>query len=196
MPTLFEPTETAICNLALAAMGAARITSIDEGSARSAVLKERYPVVRDLVLRAYPWNCAGKRASLAASATAPAWGFARQFPLPTDFLALRSIYGVTTEKYTIENSDSGRMLLSDLAAPISILYTFRLTDVAQFDALLVDALAARLAADTAKAITDNRSDAESLWELYRAKIVEARRADAQEQPAEDFPETWHSQRTT
>ena len=52
----------------------------------------------------------------------------------------------------------------------------------------VEALAARLGADLALRITENTSRATALWELYQAKLREARSADGREGTADRLPE--------
>ena len=44
----------------------------------------------------------------------------------------------------------------------------------------VEALAARIAADVAVSLTESNGKAQALWQVYQAKLAEARRRDAQE----------------
>jgi hypothetical protein len=172
-------TETDICNGALDRLGADPIASLDQASTNAARLKRQYPKTRDAVLRAYPWNCAQERASLAADATAPAFGYARQFALPEDPLCLR-VLAIDGEvdfglKYKVER----RFIRTDEAAPLKTLYIARVAEF-EFDPLLSDAISARLAADLAYAITGSASLMEAAAKRYRDILVEARQVDAQE----------------
>jgi hypothetical protein len=185
MPTLGEYSEVAICNMALAAIGrGAQITSMDEASQSARACKLRYPYARDAVLRAYDWNFAAKRAELAKNATAPAFEYANAYDLPADCLIVRSVYDGEAEKWVVE----GRQILTDMGDPIFVKYTRLETDTARFDALFVDALAARIASDIAVQLSESVSRSQGLWQVYQSKILEARRRDAQEGQPENLPQ--------
>jgi hypothetical protein len=72
-----------------------------------------------------------------------------------------------------------RKLLTDEAVA-RIKYIGRITDPQQYDASLVEALAARLAAEVCYAITGSTSMVQIQTSLYEAKINEARFNDATE----------------
>lgn len=185
MSTYGEYSEVAICNMALAEIGrGAMITSMDEASQAARACKLRYPYARDAVLRSYDWNFAAKRKELAAHSTAPAFEFARAFDLPDDCLIVRSVYEGEGANWVVEN----RQILTDMGAPIYIKYTYRCTDVAKFDPLFVAALAARIASDIAVNLSESVSRAQSLWQVYQAKLGEARRRDAQEGQPDQMPQ--------
>ena len=192
MPTLGEYSEVAICNMALAEIGrGSMITSMDEASQAARACKLRYPYARDAVLRSYDWNFAAKRAELAANATAPAFEFARAFDLPNDCLIVRSIYEGESVKWVVEN----RQILTDMGDPIYIKFTRLITDTARFDPLFVEALAARVASDIAVQLSESVSRAQGLWQVYQAKLAEAKRRDAQEGQPDNMPQgSWVSSR--
>lgn len=192
MPTLGEYSEVSICNMALAEIGRGMmITSMEEASQAARACKLRYPYARDAVLRAYDWNFAAKRAELAANETAPAFEYANAFDLPSDCLQVRSIYDGEDLPWVVE----ARQILTDMDAPLYIKYTFRCTDVAKFDSLFIQALASRIAADIAVSLSESVSRAQSLWDVYQAKLSEARRRDAQEGQPEEFPSgSWRDAR--
>ncbi len=184
MPTLGEYSEVAICNLALAEIGrGAQITSMDEASQAARACKLRYPYARDAVLRAYDWNFAARRASLAKNATGPAFEYANAYDLPPDCLLVRSVLDGEAERWVVE----GRQILTDMGDPISVKYTALVGDTARFDPLFVDALSARIASDIAVQLSESTSRAQGLWQIYQSKLVEARRRDAQEGQPERLP---------
>lgn len=184
MPTLGEYSEVAICNMALAEIGrGAQITSLDEASQAARACKLRYPYARDAVLRAYDWNFAARRAALAKNAVAPAFEYANAFDLPADCLLVRSVLGGEAERWVVE----GRQILTDMGDPIFVKYTALATDTAAFDPLFVDALSARVASDIAVQLSESVSRAQGLWQVYQAKLIEARRRDAQEGQPERLP---------
>ncbi len=177
-----------ICNTALDLLGVDPITSLADDTKAARFCARNYERVRDAVLRAYPWNGAMARASRAALADAPAWGYARQFQLPEGpdpayCLRVLSINGEIDLglTYRIE----GRRILTDVDAPLAILYIARLDNPALYDALLVDAIAARLALDAAYPLAGSVSLGQSLSQAYSEKIAEARQVDAQEGTAAD-----------
>lgn len=184
MPTLGEYSEVAICNMALAAIGrGAQITSLDEASQAARACKLRYPYARDAVLRAYDWNFAAKRAELPKNAATPAFEYANAFDLPADCLLVRSVFGGESERWVVE----GRQILTDMGDPIFIKYTGLVGEPTRFDALFVEALAARIASDIAIQLSESTTRAQGMWQLYQAKLIEARRRDAQEGQPERLP---------
>jgi hypothetical protein len=172
-----------ICNRALDLLKADPIVSLDETQEAARLCKRNFEPVRDAVLRAYPWNAAETRASLAALSDPPAWGYDNQFQLPSDCLrVLRLENEDSGASYKIE----GRRIVTDEEAPLNILYLRRVEDPAEFDPLLADAIAARLAADLAYPLTGSTALAQAMLAAYQAKIAEARVCDAQEGTPDAF----------
>jgi hypothetical protein len=176
--------DIAICNRALDMLGADPVMSFDDDNQVGRLCKRNYEPVRDAVLRAYPWNPAIRRAALPALAELPAWGFTFQYALPEGpepACCLRVLQvegepeGVAGE-YRIE----GRRILSDDGPPLKILYIARIEDPTRFGPLLVDAIAARLAAEFAYPLTASTALSQAMGQIYRDKLAEARAIDAQE----------------
>ena len=181
MPTFAEYSEVAICNMALADIGRGlQITALDEASQAARVCKLRYPYARDAALRSYDWNFASRRADLPKNAVAPAFEYANAYDLPPDCLLVRSVFGVYRDQWVVER----RQILADAGEPLLITYTALVTDPAVFDPLFVDALAARLASNIAVQLSESPSRAQSLLQVFHAKIAEARTRDSQEGYAE------------
>lgn len=170
-------------NAALTAIGARRINALGEDVKEARVCAARFAAVRDALIRAHPWNCAMARARLAALADPPAWGWARAFALPTDALRIWRVAGLVDDQWIVE----GRRVLSDAPAPLDIVYMRRVENPADWDAGFAEVFSARLAAEIAADIVDETATAERMWRLYRDKLAEARRADAQEGSAEAPP---------
>lgn len=172
-------------NAALSAIGARRITALTEDSKEARICNARFDAVRDALLRAHPWNFAMARASQPALSATPAWGWARQFQLPTDCLRMWAAQNLKDEEWTVE----GRVVLTDAGAPLNIRYIRRADNPADWDAGFAEAFSARLAAEISADIVDETTTTERMWTLYRDKLAEARRADAQEGSAEEHPES-------
>jgi hypothetical protein len=184
------PSTVDIANYALNNLGASNISSLDENSKAARVVNQRYDAVRDAVFRAHPWNCLIERAQLAQDTDTPAFGYAYQYALPTNPYCLRVLeFSNGTLSYPQDNITNnsggpvfvieGRKLLTDEAVA-RIKYIGRITDPQQYDASLVEALAARLAAEVCYAITGSTSMVQIQTSLYEAKINEARFNDATE----------------
>lgn len=185
--TDFTASEVNICNLALQQMGrSTRIASLSETTTEAGLICAlQYPISRDAVLRAFPWNFAQRRAALTAFVEAPAFEYANHFKLPSDFLFLTEIFGSYDAPYKLEtfsSSSSGaiRVIVTDLGAPLNIRYTARISDASLFDALFITTLAAHMAAEMAIPLTETRSKADGLYRIYQQKLIEARKVDSQE----------------
>lgn len=175
-------------NLALISIGAEIVEDPNDTASTPTRCRVLWPTVRDAVLRAHPWNCALKRDGGLAALAAPSFGFSYAYQLPTDCLRVWSLNDDplcfdAAQRFRVE----GRSLLTNETVA-QIAYVWRLEDVSLYDALLVDALAARLAAELAYAVTASGPVRQQAWQLYGAKLREARGVSAQEggtPPAQD-----------
>jgi len=179
-----------IANYALNIIGASNISSFDENSKVGRLVNQRYEGVRDAVFRSHPWNCLIRRAELAQEVETPTFGYAYQYNLPTDPFCLRVLeFSNGLLSYPQDNMTSntggpvyvieGRKLLTD-EGTARIKYIARITDPQQYDALLIDALSARLASEIAYAATGSTTVSQLADALYRDKLREARFVDATE----------------
>ncbi len=179
-----------IANYALNTLGATNITSLDENSKPARIINQRYESVRDTVFRAHPWNCLLRRVELAKESTSPEFGYANQYALPTDPFCLRVLeFSNGTLSYPQDNMTSnsggpvfvieGRKLLTDEGIA-KIKYVGRVTDPQQYEANLIETLAAKLAMEIAYAITGSNSIIQVTASLYDQKLKEARFVDSTE----------------
>lgn len=180
-----------ICNLALLKIGSgSKITSLTDNSVAARALSNCYDLIRKAELRANTWSFSIKRASLPASATAPAWGFANAFPLPADFVRLMqaSEFYLTPALLDYNTGDASAFaiesgsILTDYTAPLSIRYVWDVTDEGTFDALFNVALAARLAYETCEQITNSNTKKQSIRQDYMDAIKQAVRTNSIEKP--------------
>lgn len=176
-----------ICNLALDELGEAAITALDEGSPVANLCQRNYAPARDQVLRSHPWNFAVTRRRLARLSAAPAFGFAYAYQRPTNWLRTISVHGSAAGTDAPPYRMEGDRLLSD-AAEIYLRYIARTEDPNQYDPLFVDALAMRIAARLAKAITQSTGEKERIEALYRDALRKARAVDGVEDFAEQPPD--------
>lgn len=179
-----------IANYAMNIIGASNISAFDENSKPARLINQRYNGIRDAVFRSHPWNCLIRRAELAQEVTAPAFGYTYQYALPTDPFCLRVLeFSNGSLSYPQDNMFSnsggpvfvieGRKLLTD-EGTARIKYIARVTDPNEYDAGLVETLAARLAMELAYAITGSTSVVQIATALYDEKMREARFVDATE----------------
>jgi hypothetical protein len=175
-------TETEICNSALIKLGADTVLNLEDGSKGARLCKQQYPIARNEVLRSHYWNFAIKRSTLAQLATAPDFGYDYYYQLPSDFLLAippSPHEGLSTIIYKLENGK-----LASNETEINLKYVAEITDTALFDALFVEVLAAKIAANLAYAMTQNRSVASDMYELYFQLLRQARSANAMESTPE------------
>lgn len=178
--------KTAIANRALSKLGEARVSNIDTDNNKPAkVIRFMYDIVRDAMLTAYPWNFAIKRVQIAADSDAPAWGYNKQYTLPTDFLALLEIRG--NPEYRLE----GGFILTNEGAPLYIKYIARIENSGLFDPLFVEAFATRMAFEGCEEITQSNTKKEALLRDYEMIVRQAYASNAiQSQPQDLEPDTW------
>ena len=168
------PAEVSICNNALIKLGEDTITALTENSKAGRLCNALYADTRDTVLREHVWNFAMKRVQLAENTTAPVFGYANAFDLPSDCLRVISMQD-TTYVFKIE----ANQLVTD-ESTAQIRYIARITDPTQFDALFTEALAARLAAEMAVPLVDSATAQQAMFDLFSIKLAEARTIDATE----------------
>lgn len=182
-----------ICNQALTKIGSTRITSLLDDSKQAASLNAIYDIKRQAELAAHPWVFAMGRAQLPALATAPLFGWAREFPLPTDFLRMVEVgeYFVLYQPDVVLFEIEGNSILCDEGSPLNIRYVKNITNAGLFTALFVEVLACRLAAELAEDITQSLSKRQAAEEAYEKAVRAARRANAIQLPPQPTPEdTW------
>ncbi len=167
--------EVDICNSALNLIGASTILALTEDSKVGRICNQRYPHVRDSVFRSHPWNCLIKRTALPADANSPEWEFAYAYTLPADCLRVLKLEYLDSV-YQVE----GRKIVTDESAPLKIQYVSLITDPMQYDQLLVEAIASRLASDISYPIIGSNTLSAQMMDIYMMKLSEARFVDATE----------------
>lgn len=188
--------QTEIVNRALTKLGAARVTNINDGAKSARAMSAIYDTVRKAELRKHNWSFALTRTALPALADAPAWGYAKQFQLPTDFLRMTQVNDVflvpaMAEYVTGDNSAyaiEGQMILTDFGAPLKIRYVRDITDPGLFDALFVEVFAAKLAYEACEEITNSNTKKQVMDDDYRECVRIAARTNAIERPPQGIPD--------
>jgi|TARA_R110000822_G_scaffold73164_3_gene175811 hypothetical protein len=166
--------EVDICNTALNMIGASNIISLTEDSKSARLCNQRYEPTRDSVFRAHPWNCLIKRVELAADTVAPAFEWSYAYTLPSDCLR------VLQEQYLdcVFKVEGRKVVTND--SSFRLIYIGRITDPNEYDKLLEDALAQRMAAEMAYPLVASAALSTNMFQMYEMKLKEARFVDATE----------------
>jgi hypothetical protein len=169
-----------LCNSALIMLGQELIASMTDASEAARLCRNKWPEVRDAVLREAKWRCLVKRAQLARLSETPAFGFLYAYQLPTDCYLVLGL-SVATAAWGIE----GKALLTDetQAFITYIGYDTQVDNVGLFDSLLSAAIVARMAAELAPSL--KAADRfPTLWAAYERKLDLAKAAGRWEAPPE------------
>lgn len=169
--------DVGLCSRALIRLGAAPLSSFDDGTAESEIAGALFAPVRDALLSAYGWSFAAGQASLIPLAEPPMADYAEAFALPNDFL--RALSAGTGGKGRGLNFRIARNALHTDASSVLLTYIFRPAEE-EFPAYFDAALIARLAAEFCIPVTENTSRAETLFRLAEAEFARARQIDAQQ----------------
>jgi len=181
-----------ICQRALHILGAGTIISLADNNEKARVMNVAYEPVRDAELRRRRWRFSIKRASLAALGSTPDSDYLYEYQMPGDFLRLiegadilatvdlGDYRGGNSQLYSLE----GRVLRTNLPAPLSIRYLARISDVSLFDSAFCEALSARLAYECVERITESHAKEEACLRRYTLAIREAVQANAIENAPE------------
>lgn len=182
--------KVSIANRALTKLGADRILLLTDETQQARVMNSMFDDVRDAEIRRHHWKFAIRRAQLTALVDVPLWGYAYQYPLPADFLALvqvNDVYVRSLKKGTAPWSVEGGNILTDLVAPLKMRYVARIDNPGTYDPLFVEALACKLAWEAAEALTQSSSKKQAVQEEYQFAMAEAKRLDAMENPPDELP---------
>lgn len=179
-------TKVEICSNALMLLGDSPIASFTEGTKRSTLCANLYPLARRDILRKHSWNCVTKRVVLSPMSTAPAFGnWSKQFVPPGDLLRLLAIgTDDCPEGYSFE----GKLILANTDV-LRLRYIADL-DEGQWDSNLTNVMIQRMAMDLAYPITKSASLRDSLKQEFYAKgvgvLAQAKTVDGQENIPEQF----------
>jgi hypothetical protein len=178
--------QTGICNRALEKLGEQPIVSINDGTKQAQALKRVYQDTLSALLVEHPWHFAKKRAALPASATAPVFGFAYAYPVPTDFLRLLAIKD--GPDFSLEADAAGsQAILCDAAAPLSILYLYAVSDPGRLPPHFVEAFSSKLAFDICEDVTQSNTKKDILAQLFTADLAKAKRVNGMQKAPGAFP---------
>ena len=169
--------DVALCSRALIRIGAAPITSFDDGTAESEIAGALFGPVRDALLSAYGWSFATGQIALSQLETDPIADYSFAFQLPNDFL--RALSAGSNGRGRGLNYRISRGALHTDSESVILTYIFR-PEEEEFPPYFDQALITRLAAEFAVPVTENTSRAEALYTLADREFQRARQIDAQQ----------------
>ena len=191
--------EVSICNLALSHIGEAPITSLSDNTNAARECNRLYASSRDMELRAHNWNFAIRRGNLAADGTAPDWGPASRYIIPSDCLRIIEVRDATDWRVEGGNlGDAGTVyIVTAWSGTLYIRYIARITDTAVFDTLFANTLAARLAMDLAPRLTQSNAVYQAAQSMHNMWSKQAKTMDAYESAPRQRPQSrWVSARNS
>lgn len=161
-------TDVQICNLALARLGDARITSLSDSTAQATYCSLFYAQTVEELQADFDWSFCRKLSSLTAT-TAPASGYSSAFTLPSDFIRVVRLGGIDSSENFGQWEIVGTTIHTNLSTPV-LDYIANITTTTQFPAIFVEALSIKLAAVLAMPLTGSKDLFGQMAELFAATI--------------------------
>lgn len=178
------PSKTDIANSALSYLSAGSIQSLgDTGDEKARAIKAVFETCARQVIRSHRWLCCMERAELSKLADAPVksgnFGYNYQYQLPANLLRLCEVNGEEYSPRTRLMDLNGRkLLLNDDKAFIR--YVAWVDDTSQWDELMAEAVAVRIAGRVARRLTKDGLSREGFEQIYRKVLAEAVAVNAME----------------
>ncbi len=167
-----------IVNQALLKLGETTIVAVTDDVKSARIAQDTYDEHRDFVLDEHNWNFARKRAQLATSSTDPVWGFENAFTLPTD--CIRPFLVNEENEFSNRWRVEGRTIVTDMAAPLEVLYVRRVTDPNTMSPRFRALLAIYCALQWVEPITGSDQKKADLESAYARALMLARSKDGRE----------------
>jgi len=166
-------TNEGIVNLALHHLGNEPITSFDDQGKPGELARNSYAIHRDVLIRAFTWNCFVHRVSLSAAAESPLYQFANAYDMPSDWMRTLHVNGQAYDDWNVE----GRTLVTNAPSPIMMKY-LRLTDVSTWDVMFKSCLAAKLAMYWSEPIVKSSTLTQAMTTLFVEELKQAISTDS------------------
>jgi hypothetical protein len=183
--------EIAICNQALALVGAEPISSFSDNTKTARFCQTLFAPTRDALLRSHYWNFAIARIQLAQLVDVPLFEYSSAYALPNDCLRVIRLSDRDAQ-FKIE----GRKLFCYLSEAY-IQYVKKETDTSKWDNYFIEALSYLLASKLAYPLVQSTSLAGSLFAQYEQIVKKAMSFDGQEGSMDNLvSDTWLDSRLT
>lgn len=182
-----------IINVALTRLGENRILELDEGTKPAEEVSAVYDSILESELMDNRWGFATKRASIAALAEAPTWGYARKFAVPADCLSVQYVNGqsMTSLDYLRTSDEAvwkieGTSIMTNLATPLQIIYTAKVENPDEWDAGFRKVMAIKIAETVCITLTNDKALRDRLSQEYEMAIRTARQNSAIQSPPQEL----------
>lgn len=188
--------QLSIINSSLLLVGANPLVSLADENKAKRVTVAQFPVVRDMSLRAHPWNFATRRVALTVpDSTAPIYGFTYRFALPSSPKCLRVLEVEDQIPFSLEEN----YLCCD-SSTVNIKYIVLIEDTTLWDESFTNYFIHKLAAKTALNLMQNvdmhdRLDAQAERFFTDAKFINAVENNEEAKQTLDIS-TWLNSRIT
>ena len=171
-----------VCNLALAQLGQAPISSLDQDDEKARRLNLFYEPVRDEVLRTHNWAFAGAEEPLMLIEEVHGKFL---YKYPAEALFVRRVFDPNSGRKSLKfreffRTDLHCRVLETTSSQAYAEYTRRILDENLFDPAFVKSFSLALACDLAVALTGDSSLASQLLQKYTLSLDEARRSNMTE----------------
>ncbi len=167
--------EVSICNQALSWLATGPILALSDNTTNAILCNANYIPARDSTLESAAWTFATERFKLIPVLTVPVYGYANQFLIPSNVLRVIECREDTVRPNGVSNIDwrrEGKYIVSD-AGVIYAKCIIQVDDTNLMSTLFTQALASRLAAMLAPAITESKGHADRMWNLYENYMSKA-----------------------
>jgi hypothetical protein len=178
-------TKTEVANNALAFLAAGRISNVlDFDDEKSRQINAVFDSVAKQVIRSHRWSCCIKRATLSQLTEIPTtyldFGYKYKYQLPSDSLRFLDLNGEPWSSKTLRFDINNALELHTDDGTVNIRYVAWISEPAQWDVLLAEAVAVKLAQRIARRITKDGISPEALNAEYQRAVANAMRVDAME----------------
>lgn len=170
-----------IYNAALARVAASRVSDpdLEVDNARGVELcQDLYPIVKETTLAESAWSFASRKQKLdSIIAGDDDFNRGNRFLIPSDVIRVHRVFR-TPQAPEWDQADWEREE-QYIYVKLDVIYCHFIIDVSEnkMPGYFVDAMSTRLAAEICMPITENPRLMRELWELYGAKITEAKSMD-------------------
>jgi len=162
-------TDVQICNLALARLGDARITTLADATAQAQYCTLFYTQTVAELQAEFDWQFCRKLVSLTSSTT-PLGGYTFQYALPSDYIRSIRLANIDESENFGQWEILGSSLQTNFASPVTLDYIANITDTTKFPAIFTELLAVKLAGVLAMPLTGSKDLFKQCVELYMAML--------------------------
>lgn len=164
-------TDIEIINAALTHCGASKIASLADASNEAVVASTHWQICRDAVLESRAWLFATTRLVLVEDASAPAFGYAHRFVIPSTVIRVIQCYDAN-EDIIDDWVREGGFILTD-ETTVKVIVITRIIDTSVYPPSFTETLGYWLASALCVPLTENRQRATDLLAIAEKKVKEA-----------------------